>query len=182
MLKMIMSMKTLRVAAVVGGIAFLSLFALRSARAATTTGTFNVTATVVASCSLGTVSNLAFGNFDPTAAIGAGNGQASTTIGVTCTNGTAYTVALDYGANGGSSANRVMSDGTNTLNYNLYTDSSYKNVWYDGNTDACTATNCDSGTGTGSSQSYTVYGEIASGQNPVPSAGYTDTITITVTY
>lgn len=182
MLKTIMSMKALRVAAVLAAAAFLSLFALRSARASTATGSFNVTATVVASCSVGTVSDLAFGNYDPTQPIAAGNGQAQTSIGVTCTNGTPYTVALGYGANGGTSANRVMSDGTNTLDFNLYTDNTYGTIWYNATDCQSSASNCDSGTGSGSSQSYNVYGQITSGQNPVPSTGYTDTITVTVTY
>lgn len=166
-----------------GAAAILPLaMAAAPAHAGTANGTFNVTTTVVNSCLLGTTSALAFPNYDPTSAT-ATNG--STSISVTCTTGDAYVIALNYGANGGTAANRIMKSGTNTLNYNLYTDSGYANVWKDST--VCIAgysgSNCDTGTGAGpaTANSYTVYGQIAAQQN-VPAGSYSDTITITVTF
>lgn len=156
------------------------------------TDTFNVTATVASSCTLGTggISDLAFGSYDPLAPISATNGQGSTTISVTCSSGTDYSVGLTYGGGAGASqTDRVMtggSGGTDTLDYNLYTDSGYTNVWYDG-ADGCstvpnTSSNCGSGTGNGSSaDSFTVYGQIDQAASPTPSTGsYSDTVTVQV--
>lgn len=178
--------KALRVAATAAAAAFLSMFALGPARAATTTTTFNVTATVAAACSLGTVSNVAFGTYDPTSAIGATNGEANTSIGVTCTSGTTYTVTLNYGANGGTSADRFMkggASGTALIGYNLYVDNAYANVWQDA-ADCTSSTNCVyQATASGVAQSYTVYGKIDSTQATAPTVGsYSDTITVTVSY
>jgi spore coat protein U domain-containing protein, fimbrial subunit CupE1/2/3/6 len=149
------------------------------AQAGTATTTFQVTATVVNSCVINSASTLAFGNYDVNA-VAAITG--TSTINVNCTKGDAYTIALNYGANGGSASNRIMVSGTNNLNYNLFTDSGYTKVW---NSSCGAGNNCDGGTGAGpgagNQQSYTVYGQIAAGQN-VPAGSYADTITITVNF
>lgn len=192
MLKTIMSMKMLRLTAVAAAAAFLFLVALRPAKAATpVTGQFNVTATITASCTIGTISNLAFGTYDPSAAIGSGNGQSSTSLSVTCTSGTPYTVSLNYGTGtGATNADRYMS-GTGAaagsqIAYNLYTDAGYTTVWYDAADCASEATvnaNCGTNTGNGSAQSMNIYGEISGTQTPsLPAGTYSDTITATVTY
>lgn len=183
MLKTVMNIKAFRIVAVAAAAAFIAIVAIRPAQAASsTTGTFNVTASVVASCNLAAITDLAFGNYDPVNNTGT---TGTTTLGVTCTSGTTYTIALNYGSNSGSKTDRFMSDGSShTIGYNLYTDSAHTNVWYDNSTDPCTASNCvDNATGTGSSQSYTVYGQIDATQATQPPVGsYSDTITVTVSY
>jgi spore coat protein U-like protein len=63
-----------------------------------------------------------------------------------------------------------------TINYSLYTDNGRTTVW--GNT---VGTDTVSATGSGASQSYTVFGRVPAQTTPAP-ATYTHTITVTVTY
>lgn len=144
--------------------------------AATTTTTFGVSATIVDSCSVSATA-LGFGNVDPVSLAGTAV-DATTTVDVTCANGTAYDVGLDAGtASGATVTTRQMTSGANTLNYALYSDSGRTTNW--GNT---VATDTVTGTGDGTAQSLTVYGRIPSGQGTVPTGAYSDTITVTVTY
>jgi spore coat protein U-like protein len=73
---------------------------------------------------------------------------------------------------------RRLTSGANTLNYSLYTSGTYGTVWGDGTS----GTAAVSGTGSGASQTFTVYGRIPSGQTSVPTGVYTDTVSVTVTY
>ena len=141
-------------------------------RSASISTTFNVTATVQASCGV-TAADLDFGAYMP------GSDAANdTTIDVTCTNGTAYTIALDGGSVAHDVTARQMSDsGSNRLSYELYTDSSFATVWGDGTL----ATATISGTGNGAAQPATVYGRVPAGQY-VPATNYADQITVKVTY
>lgn len=144
------------------------------ARAATTTTTFPVTATVQNACSV-SANPLAFGNYDPTSATAL---DASTTLSVLCTVGTSFTVGLNAGAASGATVTaRRMTNGANTLTYALYREAGRTNNW--GNTpgtDTPPATTAPVG-----ASSLTVYGRVPAGQN-VPAGGYADTITVTVNY
>lgn len=135
----------------------------------TASGTLTVNGTVVDSC---TVQNqtLSFAGYNPVADSG---NTAQADISVTCSNGTAYTIGLDNGQNF-SSSQRHMSDGTNSLAYGLYSDATHLSAWGDPDSSG--------GTGSGSGQTYTVYGLIPTQANAVVSAGYTDTVTINVYY
>jgi spore coat protein U-like protein len=76
--------------------------------------------------------------------------------------------------------NRLMtrSGGSETLRYNLYTTPSHTSIWGDGST----GTLFVSGTGNGSEQRYSVHGRMPA-QSPTPNpGGYSDTITVTMTY
>lgn len=144
--------------------------------AATTTTTFAVTATVAASCSLGTVPTLGFGTYDPTSGT---NADSTTSIAVTCTLLTPYNIGLSAGTTSGSSISQRKLQGVtpaNTLNYNLYTNAGRTVVW--GNT---VGTDSVAGVGTGLTQNHTVYGRINSG-TAASIDTYSDTITVTVTY
>ncbi|KCZ59657.1 hypothetical protein HY30_13710 [Hyphomonas chukchiensis] len=70
-----------------------------------------------------------------------------------------------------------MTDGSNTLSYNLYTNSGYGTVWGDGTGGSSDVT----GTGSGSVQDLTVYGRMPAGQGE-PAGDYSDTVTATITY
>ncbi len=83
--------------------------------AATTTTTFAVTATVNSTCAT-TATALAFPAYTP----GAGAVTQSSTVSVKCTKNTPYTVLLNGGV-GGTVAQRAMTSGGNTLQYQLYT-------------------------------------------------------------
>ena len=142
--------------------------------AATATTTFQVTATVISVCTV-SATDLAFGNYDASA--GTPNDNTST-VSVTCSNGSPYTVALDAGTGTGATvAVRRMSNGGNTLDYSMYTTAGRTTVWGDGTG----GTSMQANTGSGASQSYTVYGRIPTTQF-VTAGSYADTVTATVTY
>jgi spore coat protein U-like protein len=142
--------------------------------AATATTTFQVTATVLSVCTV-SATNLAFGNYD--ASSGTPN-DASSTVTTTCSNSTAYTVALNAGTGSGATvALRKMTNGANTLNYSMYTTAGRTTVWGDGTLSTVT----QAGTGNGSGQALTVFGRIPTSQY-VTAGSYTDTVTATVTY
>jgi hypothetical protein len=158
-----------------------------AANAGTATASFNVTATVAASCTA-TVPNLAFGTYSPG---GVGYLTGSTTISMTCTKGAQPTVALTSG--GGAFTQRLMaSTGTpaNKLAYQLYTATTTTgtgvNVWGDGTGATKTLQTAAASTGTTTPLTLTVYGLIldSMGTNTaaVPATDYTDTITANITY
>jgi spore coat protein U-like protein len=134
---------------------------------------FTVSADVQSSCELsvgaldfGTISNVISSPVDQTAS-----------IAVSCTQDTPYAVTLDMGLGAGVTdpAFRLMKNGTNTLSYGLYQDAARSAPW--GNL----ATNDVDATGTGTVDTYTVYGRINAGQTAVLGT-YTDSVVVTVTY
>lgn len=143
--------------------------------AATTTTTFAVTGTVVASCTVSATA-LSFG-----AAIAspiAVNVDAAGSVTATCTNLAPYTVGLSAGTGAGATvASRKMTSGANLANYSLFRDAARLLVW--GTT---IGTDTVAGTGNGAAQAISVFGRIFSGQATVPAGAYTDTITVTVTF
>jgi len=145
-----------------------------AAQAAIVQDTFEVTATVVASCSV-TATDMSFGNFDGSADL-----TATSTIDVTCTNDHAYQIALNAGSAAGSSiANRLLSNGTDTLAYNLYSDAALSQIWGDTGADDVDG----AGAGLATPVSHTVHGELPAAGNENASTGlYSSTITVTVTY
>lgn len=122
-----------------------------------------------ASCSV-SASAVSFGTFGLI-----GNPIDSTgDLSVTCSLATSYTVGLD-GGQAGQPASRLLSSGSATIAYGLYKDSARSELWGD------TGSDTQSGTGTGSAQTYTIYGRIPTQSTPAPGS-YTDTIFVTVTY
>jgi spore coat protein U-like protein len=148
------------------------------AYAATATNTFQVSATILKACTV-SANALNFGNYTA----GGGALDVNTTINVNCTKSTPFAVALNGGTTtGGTIAQRLLANGTNTLQYNLYTANTYATVFGDGTGSSATV----SGTGVGllTSSPVTVYGQLpdsAANQTAVPGT-YSDTITVTVTY
>jgi spore coat protein U-like protein len=133
-----------------------------------------VSATVQSACIVAATA-LSFGSYNPTSA---SNTDATTTLSVTCTSGTSYTVGLNAGTGSGATVtSRKMTNGGNTLGYALYQDSSRTTNW--GNTPGTDTP--ASATAGSSAATLTVYGRITAGQN-VPAATYTDSITVTVNY
>ncbi|MFA6051999.1 MAG: spore coat U domain-containing protein [Methylobacter sp.] len=147
----------------------------QAAQAATTTTTFQVTATVNSACTV-SATNLTFGVYDPSAAAH----DDTSTVTVTCTKATAYDIGLDAGlAAGATVTTRQMQHATLTdlLNYSLYSDAGRTTNW--GNTVSTDTVHVASATG--AAENHTVYGRIATGQY-VTAGSYADTITVTVTY
>ncbi len=146
-----------------------STIAVAQANPATTT--FGVSATVLKDCIVSAAA-LGFGNY--TGAVV----NASSTVTVTCTNGTTYTVGLNQGLTTGATVTTRQMGITQPaggLNYSLLTGSYAGSNW--GNTSGSWV----SGTGSGAAQPLTVYGVLPAGQY-VPPGSYTDTIAVTVTY
>jgi len=133
-----------------------------------------VSATVTANC-LVQAGTIDFGNYDPVAANDTTPLDATGSFQVRCTRGGSAVLKLDQG-NHASGGTRRMSDGTEFLNYNLYTNGSYTTVWDD-------ATNTVS-YGPAASNAFTaidVFGRIPAGQD-VQAGDYSDTVTVTAEF
>jgi len=150
------------------------------AQSATTTASFQVTATVAPTCSA-SAANLAFTNYTP----GGGAVANSTNITVKCTSGTKFTVLLNAGSTTGESfAQRLMANGANTLQYNLYLDSKFANVFGDGTGGSQVATGTGAGVTAANQVQVAVFGNLpdsTTNQAAIPGS-YSDTIAVTVSY
>ena len=146
-----------------------------SIHAASTTQNMAVTATVAASCTF-TVTSLAFGSYTLAQLDGISN------ISLTCTNGTAYTIALGAGTGPSASTSARQMTGPTVgstvqyLNYALYNDSGRSTNW-----GATSSSGAVTGTGTGAAVTIPVYGRIPAGQT-ASIGSYADTIVVTVSY
>src|SRR5437763_6983143 len=145
----------------------------RSAFAGTATATLGISLTINAGCNVSS-SPVAF----PAQSVLASAVNQSGSVSVTCTNTTPYNVGLDKGAGSGASVtNRLMTGPASaTVAYGLYQDSGHGTNW--GNT---VGTDTVSGTGNGSAQTLTVYGQVGSQTTPAP-GGYADTVNVNVTF
>jgi spore coat protein U-like protein len=157
----------------VGGAIFGVILSVPQASAATATSSFNVTMTIQGQCTVASATNLQFG----TVGVLANPVTASSTIGVQCTNTTPYNVGLNAGLGTGATVTtRKMTGGGTTVNYTLYRDAGYTQIW-----GITVGTDTVSGTGTGAVQNLTVYGQVPAQTTPAPGS-YTDTVQVTVTY
>ena len=167
--------KVMRASLATATIAAFGVLGSTVSNAATETDTFDVTATIIASCTI-SAGDLAFGNYDPLAGADL---DATSTIAVTCSNAAPYNLLLSSGLSGNVAA-RTMDDdatGTQTLNYTLFREAGRTTNW--GET---IGTDTVTGTGSGANQNITVFGRIPNGQTTPPVGAYTDTITATVDF
>jgi len=145
-----------------------------AAYAASVTDNLTVSATVGAACTVSTTP-VDFGAYNETTGA-PGNGS----ITATCTSLLPYNITLDAG--GHYVVNRAVSNGTDTIDYLLYSDAGKTNEWGDlgfGGTYPFGAP--VSAVGTGAADVYVVHGDILAG--PAVSAGnYSDTVLVTITY
>ena len=151
-----------------------------AAIADTKTSSFNVTANVNKNC-LVSSGDIAFGTYVPTS--GALTG--TSTVGVRCTAGTAFTVALSAGQEASYAPRKLKDAGNNKLEYNLFTTTAHTTVWGDGTASTATQAGTGAGMGAAQSQDLTVYAQLpdnAANQLAPPSLTYADNITVTVTY
>jgi spore coat protein U-like protein len=141
------------------------------ADATTVTTTFAVTATVGATC-LVSATPLSFGSYT-----GADTNTTST-VTVTCTNTTPYNVGLSAGLSTGATVitRNMTGPSSALLGYELFRDAGRTLNW-----GVTIGSDTQTGTGNGSAQILTVYGQVPPSQYVVPGT-YSDTITATVTY
>jgi spore coat protein U-like protein len=151
------------------------LLVIATANAATSTTTFQVTATVSSGCVI-SATNHDFGIYTPSSL--ADNINGTNTVTATCTLAVPYEIGLDVGIGTGATAvSRKMTrtGGTEMLEYSLYQAADRLVVL--GDTVGLTI----SGLGTGLAINHTVFGKIPAGQN-VPAGNYVDTVTATITF
>jgi len=140
---------------------------LASVDAMAQTDTQNLTSTAVVPsiCTITTVTNLDFGTYDPTSATDDDDGVGDASF--RCTKNTAYDVYIT-GA-------RTMTDGTDTLNFEMYTDVGRTAAW---------ASASPGTTGTAASNApitLDIYGRIVALQD-VQAGTYNGTVVVTVQY
>lgn len=140
--------------------------------AASTTTNMNVSAQVVATCSL-TAADMVFGNYSGLAI------SSSAALSITCTNGAPYTIGLSAGnATGASTSTRQMVNSTNStslLSYGLYQDTG-STVWGIG------ADALANQSGSGGAQTVTVHGKVPAGQLTSLTGTYNDVVVATINY
>lgn len=147
-----------------------------TAQADTKTSSFTVSASVAANCFV-SATNLNFGSYTGVAKL-----DSSSTVDVRCTKGSAYTLALSPGA--GAYGQRLLSKGSDKLEYNLYSDQNLTSVWGDGTEGSSTVGGTGNGLGEAQKVTHTVYGELSNSlaNQTAPAGAYTDGITVTVAY
>jgi len=153
------------------------------ATAGTSTTTFTVSATVVATCQIN-AGPLNLGQYSP------GSGaplHVNTTISVQCTTGTAApTLTLNAGSSGGTMANRLLAGPSGTkLQYNLYTSNAYTTVFGDGTGGSSTVPVTIGSNSFATPVQVTVFGQLldsAANQSAATPGTYTDTVTATLSY
>ena len=135
-----------------------------------TSASFTTGAGYSATCSV-SAATLSFGSTGVLSADG------TTSLTMTCSASTPYTIGLDGGNAGASDpAQRKMSNGGAQITYGLYQNAARSQPW--GNN---TGTNTVAGTGTGSGQALSVYGRVPAQTTPAPGT-YSDSIIATLTY
>lgn len=151
--------------------------------AATTTTTLDVSATLTAACSVSAIPI----NFTVPANFGPFYYPANGSIDTTCPSGTPYSIALNGGMNyeaDGVNADNFVTDGQgNGMAYLLFSDSSFNTVW--GDDGATNPGSSVTSSGTGSVQTYTVYGgalPVYPVGSPTTGVAYSDVVTVTVNY
>ncbi len=156
-------------------VAVAALVASSGVVAGTATGTFTVQATIASAC-LVSATTLNFGTYSPSSATAL---TGTSTVSVNCTSGSPYTTSLNVGSGGGAFTARTLLSGSNTLDFNLYKDAAYTQVWGDGT--GSTFTVAGTGSGLLTANTITVYGQIPISQDK-PVGTYTSLITVTVSY
>lgn len=138
---------------------------------------------LLCSCSVSTTA-VAFGGYNPLASehldtSGAVRVRCGGVLGLFVP----YEIELGKGSYGASHASRLMANGSQRLQYNLYTDSIRMSVWGDGSGGSQTIS--DSVTIIllgGTNNDHPIYGRIPRGQTTLTPGAYSDTVTVTVTY
>jgi len=129
---------------------------------------------VFANCAFTSITGVSFGIYDVFSALPNNNGVGSITVN--CRGGTSSFVMLLSSGLSNSYTSRIMMNGANSLNYNLYTNAGRTLVWGDGSGGSLTLTGLGNGKTT-----LNVFGQIPPGQNAKVGI-YTDNIVVTVNF
>jgi spore coat protein U-like protein len=144
------------------------------ANAAVASEDLAVGAAVTAKCTIST-SAIAFDPYDPIGTHAATPLDGDGSVTITCTKNKTATISLGAGLNADGTT-RNMSDGTNDLVYELYSDAGRLTVWNDGggvfNPGAAPSK---------APRSFPVYGRVPANQD-VPAGDYEDTVVATVNF
>ncbi|MFN3777206.1 hypothetical protein BSZ14_05105 [Sphingomonas sp. Sph1(2015)] len=159
----------------------LSVLAASRAQAATANQAVTAQFTINNSCTLSTPQNMDFGTLPATL-----NVQATTATGkitVTCTTGATWQLSGDTGGNAvtnsGTTTPRMLGFSPSGIGSRFYY-LSYDTAWDSGMT-RLTHSVASTGTGTGASQTVTVYGRIGA-QTATGPGNYGDAMTFTISY
>jgi spore coat protein U domain-containing protein, fimbrial subunit CupE1/2/3/6 len=133
-----------------------------------------VTADVPSNCVI-TVSNLAFGAYDPLVRNATQEVEASTDVRMLCTRSSRATITIDIGRNARGN-DRAMAAGMKRVTYQLYRDSGHTETWSSGSDGLQLVSE-----GIHKPRQVMVYGRIPPGQE-VASGIYTDVVTATVDF
>ena len=137
--------------------------------------TVSVSAKVTANCTASTTA-VAFGDINT---LNSANTDATGSLSVTCTSGTAWSASAAAGSGADATvAARKLTSGSNSLSYALYTNAERSTLWGDGTASTAPIT----GRGTGQAQPNVIYARVPGGQTSAPAGSYSDTVAITVTY
>lgn len=129
-------------------------------------------------CGVNNIQNLNFGTYVPTAAAPT---DSTSGFSVLCIFGRpALSIALSAGGSG-SFTPRFLSQGSETLSYNLFREAARVSIWGNGTGGTQVVTSPAGAFSFINSRPFVVYGRIPSGQW-VASGGYSDTIVITVSF
>jgi spore coat protein U-like protein len=152
------------------------------AQAGTATGTLGVTLTITSGCTISASATLAFGSVAGSS-LATTDATANTTFAVTCTLLAPYAIGMGYGANASGTQRRMLTGASTYLNYGLYQSTGTTQPWTTAtsSTSCTTAGACVTAIGTGAAVTYTVYGDVPSGQ-AVAAGAFTDSVTMTVYY
>jgi spore coat protein U-like protein len=137
-------------------LAGLSLAAAIPVGAGSASTTMLVSAIVISVCTI-SATPMSFGNYNP---LSASPNDATATVTITCSQGTAATIGLDNGLNASGSTRRMTLAGS-FLTYEVYKDSGRTAIWGNSGSDLLDA-------GTAPSvlpRNFTAYGRITSGQS-----------------
>lgn len=116
-----------------------------------------------------------FGSYDPTDANVSSPLNSATTFTLRCSQGSSATITLNDGLYSQGNMRRLRSGVSDYLNYNLFRDAAHNTLWNMANPVFYVANN-------NHPQTFTVYGQVPSGQTNVGVGSYSDTVTITVTF
>lgn len=167
--------------AILGG----SVMLASTASAQTVTGTIDATITLTAACEVNGATGTTgvdFGALDFgsnttlfSEATSQVNGNGSGAVSVQCTPGNDATLTFGAGQHDGSATGgtRAMSDGTQFVPYDIYSDAGYATALTSGETMSITAD--------GTVQTVQVYGKAVGGTG-LAAGTYTDTIAVTLTF
>ena len=151
------------VAAVVAGVA--SYSQQRAEATFSAPVNVSVTANVASNCVM-TAGSVAFGAYDPLVTHAATNLDQDGSVSVACVKGTSANIGLGNGSN--FSGSRRMTNGTDFLNYQLYTTGGRTTIWD-------TTNRVNYVAASKASTSLTIFGRVPSNQD-VSAGSYTDTV------